>query len=284
MTAALPTISLVTPSFDQAEYLEATLASVLGQDYPALDYVVIDAGSHDGSAGIIERYADRLAYWVSEPDEGHTDGLNKGFSHTGGEIMGWINSSDLQLPWTLRTVAEVFRDVPEAGWIMGRQTVAAADGTPTAVYASTWNRYDFLGGRYRWLQQESVFWRRSLWERAGGRIDPSVRYACDFALWLRFMDLAPLYHVPVPLGVYRQHEVRRGTGGGAYAAETRRLWEAWRAGAAPRERRRGRLATSVPGRAGDLWREMLARNPLTPWYRHPDVEHDGSKGRWVIRR
>lgn len=282
MSSGLPTISLVTPSFDQAEYLEATLASVLDQEYPRLEYVVIDGGSSDGSVSIVERCEDRLAFWVSEPDNGHTDGLNKGFAHTSGEIMGWINSSDLHLPWTLRTVAEVFRDVSQAEWIMGRQTVAAADGVPKAVFASAWNRYDFLGGRYRWLQQESVFWRRSLWERAGGRIDPSARYACDFALWLRFMDLAPLYHVPVPLGLYRQHEVRRGTGGGAYADETRRLWEDWRAAAPARERRRGRLVASVPGRAGDLWREALARSPLAPWYRHPHVVYDAARERWVV--
>jgi glycosyltransferase involved in cell wall biosynthesis len=278
----LPVVSLVTPSFDQAEYLETTLASVLSQGYEDLEYVVVDAGSTDGSADIVARHAGELAWWVSEPDDGHTDGLNKGFAHTSGEIMGWINSSDLQLPWTLRTVAEVFRDVPEAQWIMGLQTVAGADGAPREVFSSRWNRYDFVGGRYTWLQQESVFWRRSLWERAGGRIDPSVRYACDFALWLRFMELAPLVHVPVPLGVYRKHEVRRGTGGGSYAQETRELWERWVAGKPAKERQRGRCAAAVPGRAGDLWREALARSPLAPWYRYPAVVYDEARGVWRL--
>jgi hypothetical protein len=281
----LPVISIVTPSFNQVAYLEATLASVLGQEYPELDYVVVDAGSADGSAAAIERVADRLAWWCSEPDEGHTDGLNKGFSHTTGEIMGWVNSSDLQLPWTLRTVAEIFRDVPEVQWLMGLQTVMADDGMPKGVFDSRWNRYDFLGGRYRWLQQESVFWRRSLWDSAGGRIDPAARYACDYALWLRFMDLAPLYHVPVPLGAYRQHDERRGTAdGGAYGTETREMWERWRAAAPAHERRRGRLAGALGGRAGDLWREALARLPLAPWYRHPQVRYDAPESSWKVAR
>lgn len=283
MSVELPRISVVTPSFEQARYLEETMASVLDQGYPALEYVVIDAGSRDGSVDIIRGREAELAYWVSEPDHGHTDGLNKGFARTTGELMGWVNSSDVQLPWTLRTVAEVFRDVPQAQWVMGLQTVLGEEGGPRAVYDTRWNRYDFLGGRYQWLQQESVFWRRELWERAGGRIDPGARYICDFALWLRFMDLAPLYHVGTPLGGFRRHDERRGTAGeGAYAAEARRLWAAWSAGAAPRERRRARLAAALPGRPGELWRAALAASPLTPWYRHPRIVYDFAAGRWVV--
>jgi glycosyltransferase involved in cell wall biosynthesis len=284
VTSRLPVISIVTPSFNQVAYLQATLASVLDQEYPELDYVVVDAGSTDGSREAVERVADRLAWWCSEPDDGHIDGLNKGFHHTRGEIMGWVNSSDVQLPWTLRTVAGVFRDVPEAQWIIGMQTVLADDGLPTGVFDARWNRYDFLGGRYRWMQQESVFWRRPLWEAAGGRIDPAVRYACDFDLWLKFMDLAPLYHVPVPLGAYRQHGERRGTAdGGAYGAETRAMWERWAAAKPARERRRGRLAAAPGGRIGDLWRETLDRLPLAPWYRRHRVEFDERAGKWVTR-
>jgi glycosyltransferase involved in cell wall biosynthesis len=97
-TAELPRISLVTPSFNQAEFLEATLRSVLDQGYPNLEYIVVDGGSTDGSTAILERYADRLAWWVSEPDRGHGHALNKGFARATGEILGWINSDDLLLP------------------------------------------------------------------------------------------------------------------------------------------------------------------------------------------
>jgi glycosyltransferase involved in cell wall biosynthesis len=280
--SGLPVISIVTPSFNQAEYLRATMASVLDQGYERLEYVVVDAASTDGSAGIVAEQSARLAWWVSEPDAGHTDGLNKGFAHTGGEVMGWVNSSDLQLPWTLRTVGEVFRDLPEVQWVVGLQTWAGPDGVPRESWPTRWNRYDFIGGHYAWLQQESVFWRRSLWERAGGRIDPAVRYACDFSLWLRFMDLAPLYHLPLPLGVYRAHEVRRGTDGGAYGRETRELWEAWVAAKSAAERRRGRIATLLRGRPGELWCETLDRLPLAPWYRHPRLESDAAGGVWRV--
>lgn len=283
MSAALPTISIVTPSLNQVEYLEETLHSVLEQQYPGLDYVVIDAGSSDGSVDLIRAHADRLAYWVSEPDKGHTDGLNKGFAHTSGEIMGWINSSDVHFPWTLQTVAEVFRDLPEVQWITGQQTHLARRGGPRAVNCGAWNRYDFMAGEYRWLQQESVFWRRELWERAGGRIDPDARYICDLALWLRFMDLAPLYHLQTPLGGFRHHDDRRGASNeGAYDAEARESWVRWVKAAPARDRRRGLLVGALPGRAGRWWREALERAPLTPWYRHPRVTFDFDRERWMV--
>jgi glycosyltransferase involved in cell wall biosynthesis len=285
MTDDLPTISLVTPSFNQAEYIEETLSSVVSQAYPGLEYVVIDAASTDGSQAVIERYADGIATWVSEPDKGHTDGLNKGFSRAHGDVMGWINSSDILLPWALRTIGEVFRDLPEVQWITGLSTLLGLTGGPRAVYATEWNRYDFLAGNYRWLQQESVFWRRGLWERAGGRIDPSVEYACDFSLWLRFMELAPLHHVQVPLGAFRRHEDRRGTArAGAYERETRRLWTAWAAAAPVAERRRARLAGAVGGRGGRVWRAALSAGGCAPWYRHPRIEFDFDANRWTVTR
>jgi glycosyltransferase involved in cell wall biosynthesis len=284
MSGSDPRISLVTPSFNQAEYLEETLRSVLDQGYPDLEYVVIDGGSSDGSVEIIGRYADRLAAWVSEPDDGHTDGLDKGFARTSGEIMGWINSSDVQFPWTLRTVAEVFHDVPEAQWIMGLQTHVARGGGPKSVYNGAWNVYDFLAGQYRWLQQESVFWRRGLWNRAGGRIDPAARYTCDFSLWLRFMELAPLYHVDVPLGGFRHHDERRGAAaGGAYAAEAREQWLRWQAAAAAANRRRGRLVGALPAPLATPWRAFLERSTLTPWYRHERVGYDFDADIWAVR-
>ena len=280
--ADLPTIALVTPSRDQAPYLEATLRSVLDQGYPRLRYAVVDGGSRDGSAAIIARYGERLAWWVSEPDDGPVEALNKGFAHVEGEVMGWLNSSDLHLPWTLHTVAAVFRDLPEVEWVLGLQTEADAGGRPFAVHARRWNRYDLLAGDYRWLQQESVFWRRSLWERAGGRLDPRVRHACDLALWLRFADLAPLYHVPLPLGVYRHHGERRGTAGGRYAAEAAEVWAAWRSRAGARDRRRAALISLLPRRGRDAWRALLARSPLPSWYRHPQLVFDHGEGRWRV--
>jgi len=281
LSATMPTISVVTPSFNQAEYLEDTLQSVLGQDYPLLEYVVIDGGSTDGSVEIIKRYDSRIAYSVSEPDAGHADGINKGFARTSGEIMAWINSSDVYYPWTLLTVAEVFRDVPEAQWIMGVPTLVGSGCWPKAVYASEGNVYDFLAGDTGCVQQESVFWRRGLWERAGGRLDPNIRYACDYALWLRFMELAPLYHVQTPLAAFRHHEDRRGTVDGAYAQEVRAARLRWVYAAPPRERLRARLVGAMPGRLSGQWRKALEGLPLPRWYRHQRVTYDFEAHRWI---
>jgi len=210
LTQQVPTISIVTPSLNQATFLEATIRSVLDQAYPSLEYVVIDGGSNDGSLDVISKYATRLSYWESERDRGHGHALNKGFSHTTGEIMAWLNSDDKYFPWTLSVVGEVFSQFPEVEWIMG--TNACWDERDRVVLTrhNQKNIYDFLLGRYGWIQQESVFWRRSLWERAGGYIDENYRFMVDGELWCRFFLEAKLWSVSAVLGGWRGHDANRG--------------------------------------------------------------------------
>lgn len=197
-------ISLVTPNWNAAQFLERTVVSVLNQNYPNLEYVVVDGASTDGSLEIIERHRPRLAAVVSEPDEGHTEAINKGFELTEGEIMGWINSDDMLLPGCLAAVNQVFRQFPHVDWITGRATAMTEDDIVYTVReARPWSWLRFLGGDYRHIQQESTFWRRRLWDKAGAQLSTDHKLASDFELWTRFFLHAPLYSVDALFGSFR---------------------------------------------------------------------------------
>lgn len=212
----LPTICVVTASLNRAGFLEEAMRSVLDQDYPRLQYAVVDGGSTDGSIDVIRKYADRLKWWVSEKDAGHFDALNKGFAHTDGEVMGFINSDDKYCPWTFSVVGEIFSQLPQVDWITTLFPIIW-DRRGRAVhckYTDGFSRQGFLRGENlpglgahttHWIQQESTFWRRSLWNKAGGKVDDSLRIAGDFELWARFYQHADLYGVAAPLAGFRIH-------------------------------------------------------------------------------
>ncbi|MDR3400928.1 MAG: glycosyltransferase family 2 protein [Chthoniobacter sp.] len=215
MKAALP-ISIVTPSFNQGHFLEETVVSVLDQNYPDLEYVVIDGGSTDNSPEVLRRYKDRLAHWCSEPDGGQYHAINKGFAQTKGEVMGWLNSDDKHTPWALSIVGEIFETFPEVEWLTTQYPLrwdkwgravrcSRRDGFSRAACLAGENLPTGAWYAPGWLQQESTFWRRSLWERAGGKIDTQWKIAADFELWLRFFQHAELYAVDTPLAGFRQH-------------------------------------------------------------------------------
>ena len=208
-----PKISIVTPSFNTADYLEATIQSVLGQDYPNVEYIIIDGGSTDGSIDIIKKYQHRLAYWISEKDQGHYDAVNKGFARATGEVVAWLNSDDLYFPFTLRTVAGIVHDLPEVQWLT-TNNVATWDVTGMLVDVARFVGYSldaYLDGRYLvteragfgFMQQESMFWRRSLYEKIEGGINNRFRLSADFDLWGQFFRHAKLYGVESMLGGFR---------------------------------------------------------------------------------
>lgn len=213
----LPKISLVTPSFNQGGFIEQTIRCVLLQGYRNLEYIIVDGGSTDKTLEIIKKYEPWISYWVSEHDNGMYDALNKGFSRATGEIMAWSPTGDLYEPNTFNVVGQVFQQLQEVQWLTslykvktneaGEETVRyKVDGFDRRAFRKGLN---FLGGnpfaRYM-IQQQSTFWRKSLWDKSGGRMDDSMMGGGDFELWSRFYCHASLYALDRPMGVFMTHE------------------------------------------------------------------------------
>ncbi|MDD5556438.1 MAG: glycosyltransferase family 2 protein [bacterium] len=200
-----PKISIVTPNYNYSRYLEATIRSVLLQGYPNLEYIVIDGGSTDGSIEIIRKYEPWISFWTSGPDRGQSEAINRGMAKTTGEIMAWINSDDMYQPWTFRTVAEIFSLHSDVNWLVGCNSWWDEEGRQIAVKPVYKNIYNYLLNDYGWIQQESVFWRRPLWEKAGGGLDENYIHQMDAELWCRFFVLDHLWHVDAVIGGFRRH-------------------------------------------------------------------------------
>jgi glycosyltransferase involved in cell wall biosynthesis len=199
-----PKISIVTPCYNSAAYLEETILSVLGQNYPNLEYIIIDGKSTDNSVEIIKKYENKLTYWVSEKDKGMYEAIQKGFDKSNGEIMAWINSDDLYHRKSFFVIAELFSKYKKINWLVGASTQWDEQGRGTNIDRSRkFTRYDFLAGDFKWLQQESCFFRRTLWDKAGSYIDKTLHYAGDFELWLRFFRFDKLYVTNALVGGFR---------------------------------------------------------------------------------
>ncbi|MBQ3612518.1 MAG: glycosyltransferase [Bacteroidales bacterium] len=203
-------ISVITVCYNMAEYIEKTILSVLSQDYPDLEYIIIDGDSTDGTKDIIEKYHDRIACYVSEPDNGMYDAIAKGFKMATGDVLAWLNADDVYFPWTLSTVNKVFTEFPETQWLGGKYAFMNEYGMLTEIYPKTsirsrsdiangWCREGILGP----LQQESMFWRRELYTASGG-LNISYRYAGDFELWMRFARFSELAKIDLPLAAFRK--------------------------------------------------------------------------------
>lgn len=198
-----PLVSIVTPSYNQAAYIEQTLLSVLNQDYPNIEYIVIDGGSTDGSRSIIERYADRLSYWVSEPDRGHPHAVNKGFRQATGEILAFLNSDDLYMAGTVRQAVNALQDHPEAGMVYGDGYLIDSEGQLLDPhYYRSFSLLELLCNDV--LLQPTVFMRREIFEQIGG-LEEAYPLVFDHVLWIRFAAIAPIVHVPSIWAVERTH-------------------------------------------------------------------------------
>ncbi len=198
-----PLVSIVTPSYNQAAFLEQTLRSVLDQDYPNLEYIVVDGGSTDGSPAIIERYADRLAWWVSERDRGQADGINKGFARANGEIIAWVNSDDLYLPGAISAAVAALQADPRAGMVFGDVRSIDSDGKAFNIMRfGNYGLEDLM--TFHIIGQPAVFLRRSVLEQAG-YLDQRFDLLLDHQLWLRVAQVTTLKYVPVQWAAARYH-------------------------------------------------------------------------------
>lgn len=197
-------VSVITPSYNQAPYLEATIRSVLEQDYDAVEYIIIDGGSTDGSVDIIRRYADRLAYWVSEKDRGQTDALNKGFARARGDVLAWLNSDDTYEPGAIREAVDYLKAHPEAGMVYGDANFIDEHGQVIGRFPSAQTDYRRLRAGYVHVAQQSSFFRANLWRKVGP-LDPSFYFAMDYDLWVRLAAEAPLHYIPRLWANFRLH-------------------------------------------------------------------------------
>lgn len=222
MTGELPTISVVTPSFNQARFLERTIRSVIEQGYPKLEYIVMDGGSNDGSQEIIKRYAASLAYWTSGPDGGQTAAINSGWRRAGGEIVAWLNSDDFYLPGTLLEIGRAFATDPTASMIYGLTQRVDGDGNPMGTVGSEF-RWRTLLYSHQVIPQPSAFFRRSAVD-AVGPLDESLHYSMDYDFFLRLARHGRARMLRRPLAGATIHEDAKTTRDrAAAAAETHRV-------------------------------------------------------------
>lgn len=197
-------VSIVTPSFNQAHFLEETIQSVLSQNYPQIEYMIVDGGSTDGSVEIINHYQDRLAWWVSEPDRGQTDAINKGFARAHGEILAWINSDDTYQPGAIAEAVNFLETYPEVGMVYGDANLVDGSGMILGKFPARQTDYRQLRGGYVHIPQQAAFFRSDLWRRVGP-LDPSFYFAMDYDLWVRLAKITTLKYLPRLWANFRLH-------------------------------------------------------------------------------
>lgn len=199
-----PLVTIVTPSYNQARFLEQTMRSVLEQDYPNIEYMVVDGGSTDGSVDIIKKYSNRLKWWVSEKDNGQAEAINKGFARANGEIIAWVNSDDYYMPGAVSSAVKALSDHPEAGFVYGKvQVVDKDEKILNQLSYGNWGLKDLLS--FHIIGQPAVFMRRDLLEKVG-YLDQTYHCLLDHHLWIRLAEQSGMAYVPSLWASAHYHE------------------------------------------------------------------------------
>ena len=281
-----PRVTIVTPSLNQGRYLRHALDSVLGQDYPRLESVVVDGGSSDGSLEVLRSYGERIS-WISEPDRGQSDALNKGFRRARGEILAWLNADDELAPGAVGRAVETLRARPEAGLVYGRGEILDEDGRVMRPFAeiepfSLWRLLHYLD----YVLQPATFFRAAALERAGP-LDERLCWAMDWDLWIRLAAEAEVVFVDEVLGRSREYgATKTATGGWRRVRELGRLARRhterfWTPGV--RMYALDTLGRRFPGRRTAAIVGRLARRVATRLAAYPDGWL-GPRGRLVVPR
>jgi len=206
-----PSISIVTPSFDHGKYIEETIKSVIDQQYPDLEYIIRDGGSTDNTINILKKYESKTLQWVSSKDRGQAHAINVGLQASKGEIMAYLNSDDILLPGSLNFVAKYFETHPSVDVVYGHRVLIDEDSREIGRWIIP-PHSDKVLALADYVPQETLFWRRSIWEKAGSYIDETFDFAMDWDLLFRFMEKgANFRRLPRFLGAYRVHDRGKST-------------------------------------------------------------------------
>ena len=204
MTLSVPKISIITPSYNQTDFIEETIRSIHSQGYPNLEHIVLDGGSNDGTVEILGRY-ETVLRWISEPDKGQADAINKGFKQATGDIVAWLNSDDIYLPAALQLVADFFEQHPEIDVVYGDYQLIDSTGNVLLRKKEIPFDYNILLYGLDYISQPTTFFRQHVFERVG-YLEETLHYGLDWEYWLRMAQAGCRFaHIPHYLAATRWH-------------------------------------------------------------------------------